>query len=81
MIVELLDKVMATDPNTIVIAMGDHGKKQYEQPLFNIAFPDAFLKERPGMADALEKNQEKLMSWFDVHATLLSLFEFEDAKV
>ena len=81
MIVQLLDKVMATDPNTIVIVMGDHGKREGEQPLFNLAIPDTFLQDRPGMAQILDKNQERLISWFDVHTTLLSLLEIEDAKV
>ena len=45
-------------------------------PLFYALFPRAVLDRHPSIARALSTNQHRLISPFDVHATLRHILEF-----
>ncbi|KAH6940199.1 hypothetical protein HPB50_026321 [Hyalomma asiaticum] len=70
---------------TVVLLLSDHGARygstrlselgRYEDktPFCFLAFPKGFLREHPEVATKLETNQRRLITAYDLHATLLSL--------
>lgn len=67
------------DPNTILIVSSDHGKGSgHRLPLFSMVLPVSYmLQGGPGDSFDLEqnlfRNQQELISWFDVYRTLKHL--------
>ncbi|KAF8764922.1 hypothetical protein HNY73_022949 [Argiope bruennichi] len=74
---------------TIVIVMGDHGmrwgsiRKTYigrleeRLPMLVIALPPEFNKEHPTEAKALQLNSHRLVTPFDLHATLMNILHLD----
>ncbi|KAH7931436.1 hypothetical protein HPB52_025680 [Rhipicephalus sanguineus] len=71
--------------STVVLLLSDHGARygstrrselgRYEDktPFCFLALPKRFLREHPEVAARLETNQRRLITAYDLHATLLSL--------
>lgn len=55
------------------------GPREHTLPLFYALFPRATLAQRPTLSRALCINQRRLVSPFDVHATLLHLLSYPHA--
>ncbi|XP_064462747.1 uncharacterized protein LOC135373551 [Ornithodoros turicata] len=78
--------------NTVVAFMSDHGLRfgsfrntyvgWYEDnlPFAFLLFPDWFLERYPQYAKALETNQRRLTTHYDMHATLLQMCGFTNMK-
>ncbi|EEC09725.1 conserved hypothetical protein [Ixodes scapularis] len=74
--------------HTVVVFLSDHGLRfgdvrstfigKYEdrQPFAFLIFPRWFLEAHPDVARNLRRNQRRLTTHFDVHATLLELLDF-----
>ncbi|GBN68834.1 hypothetical protein AVEN_58478-1 [Araneus ventricosus] len=74
---------------TIVIVMGDHGmrwgfiRKTYvgrleeRLPMLLIALPPEFKREHPTEAKALQLNSRRLVTPFDIHATLMNILHLD----
>eukprot|EP00965_Chrysotila_dentata_P069264 2288992-Pleurochrysis_carterae.AAC.1 len=74
---------------TVVFLISDHGihygkyydgagagQQEHSLPLFQVLFPRELLRAHPGLAAALHANQRRLVSPFDVHATLRHLLVY-----
>ncbi|KAH7967440.1 hypothetical protein HPB49_024860 [Dermacentor silvarum] len=71
--------------NTVVVLLSDHGARygstrrselgrhEDKTPFCLLALPKRFLREHPEVAARLETNQRRLITAYDLHATLLSL--------
>ncbi|XP_070388118.1 uncharacterized protein [Dermacentor albipictus] len=71
--------------NTVVLFLSDHGARygstrrselgrhEDKTPFCFLALPKRFLREHPDVAASLETNQRRLITAYDLHATLLSL--------
>ncbi|XP_072144681.1 uncharacterized protein [Dermacentor andersoni] len=79
--------------DTALLLLSNYGKRtgdfafrsafsEYEAktPFCFLVLPEAFLRKNPGVAVALEVNQRRLVSAYDVHATLLTLAQLPDDK-
>ncbi|XP_064462767.1 uncharacterized protein LOC135373599 [Ornithodoros turicata] len=78
--------------NTVVAFLSDHGLRigsirntyvgWYEDslPFAFLLFPDWFLERYPQYAKALETNQRRLTTHYDMHATLLQMRDFPNMK-
>ena len=76
--------------NTLVIVMGDHGlrygtvrtqvqgKLEERLPLFAVLTPPWFKSKYPGIIKNLNKNRERLTSWFDVYATFRHVLSYPE---
>ncbi|KAH6939182.1 hypothetical protein HPB50_016425 [Hyalomma asiaticum] len=76
--------------NTALFFVGDHGPRigpfssgeigRYENrnPVCFLALPKRFLAEHPEAAAQLEVNQRRLVTHFDLHATLVALSSFPE---
>ena len=85
-----LDKKGALE-NTILFVYGDHGLRwgkirnspvgylEERLPFFSIALPLRFKKKFPRHTANLEANKNKLVTFLDVHKTLLNLLEMKDS--
>ena len=70
-IMRLLQRSLKADPNTLLILMGDHGRFQSRRnPLMTMVLPTNFLKRHNRIAQSLEINQGRMLSFFDVHVGL-----------
>ena len=79
--------------NTILFVYGDHGLHWGEirnspvgyleerLPFFSIALPLRFKEKYPRHAANLEVNKNKLVTFLDVHKTLLNLLEMKDSPL
>ncbi len=83
--------------NTLVFLMADHGghmgpysvgskagNLENQLPLFTVLAPEAWLRMRPALAQAMAVNQFRLLSSYDVYdswKSLLSLPEFHNTSV
>ncbi|KAF8770959.1 hypothetical protein HNY73_018426 [Argiope bruennichi] len=75
------------DNNSVIVLFGDHGlrfgairstyigKFEERMPFMYIHFPEWFLEQYPEIAKNLRNNQERLVTLFDVHATLVNLLD------
>ncbi|KAK8787152.1 hypothetical protein V5799_023071, partial [Amblyomma americanum] len=54
----------------------EFGRYEEKNPFFFLALPKHFLKENPGAAAQLEVNQRRMVTAYDLHATLLGLSKF-----
>jgi len=73
--------------NTIFILMGDHGNRygpiletvigriEERMPLFAIHLPKPLHQKNPHLLSYLQTNNDKLMSWLDLHQLLLDIVE------
>lgn len=73
--------------NTVIVLFGDHGlrfgsirntylgKFEERMPFMYIHFPAWFLEQHPRIANNLRQNQERLVTLFDIHATLAQLLD------
>ncbi|XP_054717823.1 uncharacterized protein LOC129227306 [Uloborus diversus] len=74
--------------NTFFIVMSDHGHRfdpirkteigyiEERMPFFAIRVPDAISSHQPSVRETFRENSRRLITPFDVHATLLDLFSF-----
>ncbi|KAM7312837.1 uncharacterized protein ISCGN_009741 [Ixodes scapularis] len=74
--------------NTAVIFLSDHGirfgdirttligKYEERQPFAFVIFPPWFLASHPHVERSLRRNQMRLTTTFDIHATLMELLDF-----
>ncbi|KAL3194220.1 hypothetical protein MRX96_016352 [Rhipicephalus microplus] len=58
-------------------SIGDH---EVKAPFGFLVMPEAFLRRNPDVAVALEVNQRRMVSAYDIHATLLALARWPDDK-
>lgn len=75
--------------NSVLVLFSDHGIRYGEirytyigkfeeiMPFMYIHFPKWFLDQHPDIAKNLEINQERLITLFDVHATMLHLLDLK----
>ncbi|GBL97188.1 hypothetical protein AVEN_144622-1 [Araneus ventricosus] len=75
--------------NTLLVLFSDHGlrygkicntyigKFEARLPLMYIHVPKWFLDQNPGIAENMQINQDRLMTLFDVHATMVHLLDFK----
>ncbi|KAG8185929.1 hypothetical protein JTE90_010716 [Oedothorax gibbosus] len=75
---------------TIVIVMGDHGMRwgpiretyigrlEERLPMLFIALPPEFQREFPKETESLKLNSHRLITPFDIHATLVNLLHFNE---
>lgn len=75
---------------TIVIVMGDHGMRwgpiretyigrlEERLPMLLIALPPDFKREFPKETEAVKLNSHRLMTPFDIHATLVNLLHLKE---
>ncbi|GFV46906.1 uncharacterized protein TNCV_1270241 [Trichonephila clavipes] len=78
---------MGAHNNSVVIIFGDHGlrfgsirstyigKFEERMPFLYIHFPPWFLEQYPEIGKHIRQNQERLVTFFDVHATLVQLLD------
>ena len=76
--------------NTVLILMGDHGvrwgkvretiqgKLEERMPFFAMTFPKWFKAKFSGIDKNLQKNGNRLTTWYDVHATLRHMLSYPD---
>ena len=79
--------------NTILFVYGDHGIRwgkirkspvgylEERLPFFSIALPQRFKERYPRHTENLEANKNKLVTFLDVHKTLLNLLDLRDSPV
>ena len=87
-----LDKKGALE-NTILLVYGDHGLRwgkirispvgylEERLPFFSIALPLRFKEKFPRHTANLEANKNKLVTFLDVHKTLLNLLDLKESSV
>lgn len=78
--------------NSVLVLFSDHGirygeirntyigKFEDKMPFMYIHFPKWFLEQHPDMAKNLETNQERLVTLFDVHATMIHLLDINQDR-
>lgn len=73
--------ILTRRPDLIVVLMSDHGDVSracdQKSPVLHFLVPSALLRARPDMAAALYSNQERIVSGWDLFATLKHLAEFQ----
>ncbi|KAJ8960982.1 hypothetical protein NQ318_020286 [Aromia moschata] len=79
--------------NTILIVMADHGhrfahvrntiqgKQEERLPFFSFTFPKWFQEKHSKIYNNFLNNQDKLVTPFDIHATLKSVLDLENTDV
>jgi len=89
---KFLEYVTLEHPNTAVMILGDHGlgygdfaktdngKLEYKLPALMWAMPSYVLSSRPNLAAALDLNQERLVTGFDLYHTIAHLADIDDPK-
>ena len=73
--------------NTIVMLLSDHGNHmspwfyhthngllEQRLPFLFLVAPNAFLRRHPSFAESLRENEQKLLTAFDIHATLFQIY-------
>ncbi|GIY23125.1 uncharacterized protein CDAR_469641 [Caerostris darwini] len=87
--VQLLEDLweMGAQNDSVVIVFGDHGlrfgsirstyvgKFEERMPFMYIHFPPWFVEQYPEIANNIRTNQERLITLFDIHATLVQLLD------
>ncbi|XP_077294564.1 uncharacterized protein LOC143917051 [Arctopsyche grandis] len=86
-VVQFFERMFDKDlfKNTIILVMGDHGHRfdgirstyigriEERMPFLGILLPETLQKSHPHLQSGLASHTERLLSWYDIHETLVDI--------